>query len=261
MILAPWVLGLGALFAISVAAAADEPGQRATDPRIQFVHYDPNAVFSVTGIVGYHIDFEFAPGEAFVNLGAGDTAAVDVGAERNHLFLKPKATTPGTNLTIVTNRRIYYLDYRALRVRPDVPGTDIVYAMHFIYPEVPAVATMAPPSLESHRPANDQYWFCGSPAVEPTAASDDGVQTRLTFAPRTELPAVFVRTDDGAESLINFHVEDGVVVIHRVGRRLVLRRGQLVGCVENRAFDRIGVALHSGTVSPEAVRATKEVGP
>jgi type IV secretion system protein VirB9 len=256
---AAWVLTVSVLLCNVVRA--DEPSSHAPDSRIRFVHYDANAVLPVTAFVGYHIDFEFAPGEAFVNLGAGDTAAVDVGAEGNHLFLKPRATTPGTNLTIVTSRRIYYLDYRALRSRPDLPSTDVVYAVHFLYPEVHAVTTTAPPSLESHRPVNDQYWFCGSPAVEPTAASDDGVQTRLTFAPRTELPAVFVRTDDGAESLVNFHVEDGVVVIHRVARRLVLRRGQLVGCVENRAFDRIGVALHSGTVSPEAVRATRGVGP
>jgi type IV secretion system protein VirB9 len=256
-----WGLTFVALLCGSATARADDPSPRARDSRIRFVYYDADAVLSVTAFVGYHIDFEFAPGEAFVNLGVGDTAAVDVGAESNHLFLKPKATTPGTNLTIVTSRRIYYLDYRALRSRLDLPSADVVYAVHFVYPESLARVAPAPPNLESHRPVNDQYWFCGSPAVEPTSASDDGVQTRLTFAPRTELPAVFVRSDDGAESLINFHVEDEAMVIHRVARKFVLRRGQLVGCVENRAFDRIGVALHSGTVSPDAVRHTREIGP
>ena len=48
------------------------------------------------------------------------------------------------------------------------------------------------------------------------AASDDGVQTRLTFAAEQELPAVFVRNEDGSESLLNFSVVAGDVIMHRV---------------------------------------------
>ncbi len=46
---------------------------------------------------------------------------------------------------------------------------------------------------------NTDYWFCGRSELKPIAASDDGVQTRLTFAPRSELPVVFLRNADGSE--------------------------------------------------------------
>ena len=45
-----------------------------------------NVVLSLTGFVGYHIHFQFAPDERFVSLGAGDSAILDVGVEANHLL-------------------------------------------------------------------------------------------------------------------------------------------------------------------------------
>ena len=245
---------------LSFAVAA---GVRAgpTDSRIWTVHYEPDAVIPITGFVGYHIDFEFAPNETFVNLGAGDTAALDVGAEGNHLFLKPKVVTPGTNLTIVTNQRAYHLDYRVLRRKEDGLPSEIVYAVRFTYPAPPVVAAAPAPTLNNPPILNTDYWFCGSSSLKPTTVSDDGVHTRLTFAPRTELPAVFVKSPDGAESLINFHVDDGVVVIHRIAQKFVLRRGREVACIENHAYDRTGMPMNSGTVSPDAIRQTREINP
>ena len=106
MWLAPVV---AALMLIGDANAGDSP-----DPRIRSVDYRPTLVLPLTVFVGYHVHFEFAPDEYFVNLGSGDTSIIDVGSEGNHLLLKPKQPTAGTNLTILTNRRTYFIDYRAL---------------------------------------------------------------------------------------------------------------------------------------------------
>jgi len=65
------------------------------------------------------------------------------------------------------------------------------------------------------------------------------------FAGR-EIPAIFVKSDDGAESLLNFTVEGPDVVIHRLARHFVLRRGKLTGCVTNRGFIGSGERLDSG---------------
>ena len=96
------------------------------------------------------------------------------------------------------------------------------------------------------RPVNAAYWYCGSPTLQPAAASDDGVQTRLTFSGRGEWPAIFVRNEDDSESLVNFHAEGTTAVVHRVARRFVLRRGALVGCVENRGYAGTGDWVASG---------------
>src|SRR5262249_37891491 len=105
------------------------------------------------------------------------------------------------------------------------------------------------------------YWFCGNPAVRPTAASDDGVQTRLTFAAREELPALLVRNDDNTESLLNFSIDQGDVLIHRVAPRFIVRRGRLTGCIVNKGFAGSGDRLPSGTVAPDVRRESKERHP
>jgi len=87
------------------------------------------------------------------------------------------------------------------------------------------------------------------------------VHTHLRFDPRAELPALFVRNDDGGESLLNFTMQDGEIVIHRVAARLTLRRGRLSGCIVNKSFAGPGRELRSGTLTPAVERATREVPP
>jgi type IV secretion system protein VirB9 len=93
-------------------------------------------------------------------------------------------------------------------------------------------------------------------------AYDDGVQTRLKFPARAEFPAIFVKNDDNTESLLNFNIEGNEdVVIHRVARRFVLRRGNLVGCVVNKSFEGSGEHVNTNTVVPGIRRETKGVAP
>ena len=108
---------------------------------------------------------------------------------------------------------------------------------------------------------NIDYWYCGEPSLQPTAASDDGVHTRLTFAAKAEQPAIFVLNEDGSESLLNFSMDEGDVIVHRVARRLILRRGQLAGCVVNKGFAGSGERLKSHTVSEEVERLTPGARP
>jgi type IV secretion system protein VirB9 len=108
---------------------------------------------------------------------------------------------------------------------------------------------------------NRDYWYCGPSALKPLEVEDDGVHTRLRFDPRTELPALFVRDEDGSEALLNFNVEHGDVIVHRIARQFVLRRGGLVGCVVNRGFPASARGVASGTVAPTIERATRAAAP
>ena len=92
-------------------------------------------------------------------------------------------------------------------------------------------------------------------------ADDDGLQVRVTFAPHTELPAIYAAEPDGVETLVNFHVEADTVVVHRLNARLVLRRGRLVGCIVNRSMPVIGRRGSSGTVQPNVERVSRELRP
>lgn len=234
------------------AAAELLPQSFGGDSRIREVLYDPNQVLKLEGVVGYHLHLELEEGESFVNLGAGDTAAVEVGAEGRHLMLKPKQETVATNLTLLTNKRVYTIEYTARRGRELRPA---VYVVRFRYPVVAAAAVPEPEPPVA--PRNLNYWACGAAELRPVEAFDDGVQTHLRFPARAEWPAIFVASADGSEGLVNFHVEGDVAIIHRIARRLVLRRGDSVACVENRAFDGGGRSLPSGTVAAEVERVTE----
>jgi type IV secretion system protein VirB9 len=251
--------------AYAEAQAADQ--EAGGDARLRSVEYRPDLVLPLTGFVGYHIHIAFALGEKFVNLAAGDSAVLEIGAEANHLLLKAKLPTAGTNLTILTTRHVYFIDYRAFARAPK--PNEATYSVEYRYADpaplpgaVVAPTPAAPDPLQS-RPAgrNQDYWFCGSPALRPIAASDDGIQLQLQFAAHAELPAIYARGADGAESLVNMDVENDTIVVHRLAPRFVLRRGRLAGCIVNRREESHARRAASGTVSEQVKRETTEVPP
>jgi type IV secretion system protein VirB9 len=258
---------LTALFQNAAAWAETTPAKGSVDTRIRVAAYDSAEVYKLRGLVGYQIDLEFEPGETFVGLGAGDMEGLSFVGQENHLFLKPKAARVATNLTVLTNRRHYHIDYTAAAQRPG--EEDVIYSLRFTYAETSAnraaetAAKRVDSQLEnasSHRPHNIDYWYCGEPELRPTAASDDGVHTRLTFAANADLPAIFVRNGDESESLLNFSLDAGDIIIHRVARRFILRRGNLTGCVVNRGYAGGGKRLESGTVAPDVERRVQGGG-
>jgi type IV secretion system protein VirB9 len=169
----------------------------------------------------------------------------------------------GTNLTVLTSRRTYQLDYSATAAPPD-PSQAVTYVLRFTYPPTPKEGGESSEhafAAESHKPRNIDYWYCGDPSIQPVAASDDGVHTRLTFAAKAEQPAIFILNEDGSESLLNFSMDEGDVIVHRVARRLILRRGHLAGCVVNKGYTGSGERLKSHTVSEDVERTTPGVRP
>jgi len=260
----PLVFALIALATIShqVCPAETVPAQGSVDTRIRVAAYDGNQVYRLRGFVGYQIDLEFESGESFIGLGAGDMEGLSFIGQENHLFLKPKAIKVATNLTVLTSRRHYHFDYSAGSQSPT--GEDeVIYSLRFTYPPAPAqtaadaAAKRVDSQLDSaslHRPRNVDYWYCGQPAIKPVAASDDGIHTRLTFAADADLPAIFVRNEDDSESLLNFSMDAGDVIIHRVARRFILRRGNLTGCIINQGYSGGGTRLDSGTIAPDVTR-------
>lgn len=270
----PAAIGLAAGLALTApfAHAATVPPTGKVDARVRVVAYNPDDVITLRGYVGYQIHLQFADGEEFVNLGSGDNGAFDVGAERNHFFIKPKEARTSTNLTVLTNRRAYHFDYFVSATAPrGAAARRMVYSVRFSYPEDEARAAAADRERRraearmrhgaTDRPRNTDYWFCGSESLKPMSAYDDGVHTRLRFQARSEFPAMFVQNEDGSESLLNFNVDDDEVVIHRVARRFVLRRGKLVGCVVNQSFAGGGARTPTHTNAPGVQRITTGDGP
>ncbi|HVO47713.1 MAG TPA: TrbG/VirB9 family P-type conjugative transfer protein [Steroidobacteraceae bacterium] len=245
----------------SVARAETLPSPGLVDSRIRVVEYSRDEVYRLHGYVGYQIDLQFETGEVFVGMGAGDLQGLSFVPQDNHLFIKPKAARISTNLTVLTSRRSYQFDYTATLRRPGPVDTTVIYALRFIYGQSEERSAESVRRLlegaQASRTRNVDYWYCGSAALKPAAASDDGVHTRLKFGRRGEQPAIFILNEDGSESLLNFSMDNEDVVIHRVARELILRRGKLAGRVFNKGYSGSGERLPTGTVSPEVERATR----
>jgi type IV secretion system protein VirB9 len=252
-----------ALACATAALRAAEPG----DARIRTSVYAADEVYRLPGYVGFQIDLEFERGESFVGLGAGDVESLAFAAQDNHLFLKPRAAGVDTNLTVLTNRRTYHFEYRTSARAPDATLGDVIYVLRFVYAVPPAAEAVTDgvnrrlAQAAAARAHNLDYAYCGSPGLKPEAAWDDGVQTHVRFGARQELPALFVQNEDGSEALVNFSIETGEVVVHRVARRFVVRRGRLTGCIVNQRFAGEGEELGSGTVTPAVRRVTREASP
>jgi type IV secretion system protein VirB9 len=252
---------------VAVCGAAVVPGATSADPRIRVADYDPEQVYVLQGRVGYQIDLQFDSAETFVGLAAGDIEGLTFVPQGSHLFLKPRATGVVTNLTVLTSKRQYQFEY-SVQAATATATTAAMYVVRFRYSHSVAAAVAASAAardLETHleeapqnRSHNTDYWFCGTDLLRPAAAWDDGVQTHLLFGQRAEQPAIFVRNDDGTESLLNFSIESGEVIIHRIARRLILRRGALTGCIVNKGFSGTGERLPSGTIAPDVRRTSRQ---
>ena len=263
-----------ALFCVSLccinAGAETVPIEGSVDSRIRLAAYDGDQVYKLRGFVGYQIDLEFEAGETFTGLGAGDLEGLSFVGQDNHLFLKPKAARVATNLTVLTSRRPYHFDYSAVSQRPTPDDPGVIYVLRFTYApsasrsESDAAAKRLASQLAGGgalRSQNMDYWYCGHASLRPVAATDDGIHTRLRFAANSDLPVIFVRNDDGSESLLNFSMDAGDVIVHRVAKRFTLRRGRLTGCIVNEGFIGGGARLDSGTVAPDVERRVQGVAP
>jgi type IV secretion system protein VirB9 len=211
------------------------------------------------------------------------------------LFVKAKSSaSAANNLAVVTDRRthafrfvvladgdskapVYQLVVKApVRVGPPVRLTlrdaaplAAVPAMPAI-PAVPAVPALPPLPTPQQvvverlqaKPLvmNTNYSLAegtGSQDIVPTLVFDDGRFTYLRFPGNREVPAVFHVLGDGSETLVNTRMEDDLLVVDRVSRRLMLRAGSAVVGLWNDAFDLDGKPPSEGTTVPGVQRALK----
>jgi type IV secretion system protein VirB9 len=264
-------VAVAAALCLTITARAEVlPTQGHVDERIRTTVYSADQVYRLYGYVGYHLDLEFEADETFAALSGGDLDGLTYSAHANVLTLRPKVAATEMNLAVTTNKRRYYFEYSVSARRPSSSTDPVMYAVRFSYPKPPPTGDglteeerlkLQLEKARDARPRNTDYWFCGDKSIRPTAAFDDGVQTRLSFAARSELPVLFVRNDDGSESLLNFSIDQGDVLIHRVAARFIVRRGRLAGCIVNKGFVGSGDRLKSGTIAPDVTRERKDPHP
>jgi type IV secretion system protein VirB9 len=223
------------------------------DPRIKLVLYDTLSVIEIVGFYGFEQTLSFASAERIQSATIGDSLAWQVtpNAAGNKLFLKPLEPRAHTNLTVVTDRRTYNFELKAIQPGPSGAST---YEIRFIYPEDLAVSGGSPTgrlppapaaSLESHRIAapshpnpatwNFDYSFKGSGELAPLRVFDDGQFTYFQLRKPTPVPAIFAVEHDRHETLVNFHVSGKFIVVEQTAAQFTLRSSGEMVCVFNHA--------------------------
>jgi type IV secretion system protein VirB9 len=223
-----------ALAAGTAGAVTPHPGPG--DPRIHVVEYEPSQVVELHGVLGYQLSLEFDPAERIENVAIGDSLGWQVTPNRraNLLFLKPMSPRPPTNMTVVTNLRRYNFQLSVTRKAP--PGRSIPFTVRFLYP-APAVARVEPPAPPPPpMEKNAAYSYKGSAKTLPVKVFDDGRETYFAFGPQDEMPAIYAVDADGGEAVVNTRQRDGYVVVDRIARGFVLRRGDEATRIYNDGF-------------------------
>jgi len=284
---------LAVLIACSLSSSLfAKTNTKSADPRLREVVYDPLAVVTVPVKRGMVTLVVFDQDEVITEVAVGqggDCSKADavwcVAAQPGGrtLFVKAKSGADApNNLAVVTDRRTHALRFMVL---PDNDRQQPVYRLSVkapvqarpasrlalqdlaalsALPPVPPAPT--PQQLVSERlqakptVMNTQYSLAegaGSQDIVPTLVYDDGRFTYLRFPGNRDVPAVFHVLGDGSETIVNARMEDDLLVVDRVSRRLMLRAGSAVVGIWNEAFDLEGAAAKGATTVPGVQRVLK----
>lgn len=234
MIRAATALALVAAVAAGTAQAQTPPRPLVQDNRVQLVDYDPDRITAIRAALGFQLMIEFAAGERIENVSIGDSVGWQVTPNRraNILFLKPVDGRP-TNMTVVTDARRYLFD---LRLAAKGARAAPAYSVRFLYPAPATAAPLAPAPELGPQVVNAAYALTGAAEITPSRVFDDGRMTYFEWPAEAALPAIFAVSAEGAESLVNYAVRDGQVVVQQLAPQFVLRNGRQVARIDNTAW-------------------------
>lgn len=214
----------------------------AADQRIRYVDYVSDRIVVVNGRMNAQTMIVFADEERIENIAVGDSLAWQITPNKraNLLFIKPLRAGGETNMTVVTDRRVYLFD---LRTRGGSAAA--IYSLRFIYPPEPElpvleaaedVATAAAaealpegnPEPAKFDPASLNFGWTkkGKKNLIPASVFDDGQFTYLQWDATSDAPAIFIPQPGGMLAPVNQSIQNGFVVIDHVPQKIVLRLGK-----------------------------------
>ncbi len=242
---------IGLLLALlAVATPAQSPlGQQPRpgpgDRRIRTLVYQPDTVFALITHFYIATAIHFGEDESLLPrpIIGGDPLAWDIQIiAANAISVKPIAESPATNMTIYTDRHVYYFELDVARKHD---RTDATYGIHFVYPF--AAARRARQGAANPDPAPDarlvkqqealinnsvpladlysDYRISGARDIRPVSVFDDGLFTYFRFAPGARTPAIYARDADGLKN-VNHHSKRDYLIVQRLADRFELRLGR-----------------------------------
>ncbi len=234
------LLCLMVVFSFSQANAIKEAKPLAIDRRLGVMVYSPYDVHKFIGYYGYQSSIIFAEDETIETISMGDSVPWQMVPNGNRLFLKPIDQDATTNMTLITNKRVYYFELHAQEAK-DINEDGLMFAVKFLYPDEQDTAHLANSSHASAGPDltdkslyNFDYTISGPEIISPIKIFDDGKFTYFEFKDSENLlPAIFYVSNQGTEGLINYRIAGKYLVVESIRDRFTLRHDREIVCVFN----------------------------
>jgi type IV secretion system protein VirB9 len=268
----------------TLAHALVRPTPSKSDPHFQRTKYTTE-IIEIRARIGKVLEIQLSPKETDIQYMIGDRDAWTIKTAGNLFTMKPKAASADTNLKLWSKNhtRVYWFrlvmvtdakapelwsltfDYPPGPPPPPPSISPAVLAVQLAAQQKEAVETnlgrhtYEPPQAaeQTDRPINGMYGIIGPEELTPTSVYDNGELTAITFAPNNPMPTVFAKEADGSESRVNYHIENDMMIVHRVARKFVLRRGSAVACLINGNFQPTGQNSRTHTASDFVRREVK----
>lgn len=211
-----------------VVEASSLPAKQSVDARMTHIKYNPEDVVRVRTKVGVSTLIQLATGERIVtsennsgSIAIGDSEAWELSHVGNNIFLKPKAEDPDTNLIVTTNKGRTYVFQLVESKFPHY-----LVKMTYDKPISSDGRKNEVPCFDGSVNFNYDKW--GHSSIAPNHMWDDGRFTCLKFNTHAEIPVIYKVSADKTESLVNYHFEDDIMVLHTISKEYRLRLGKLV---------------------------------
>ena len=247
------MLGRGLFFIIVLcvslsAYAVREPRAMSGDVRLKVISYSPNVVFKYVGYYNYQGSIELQEGEEVGTISMGDTTGWQIVPSGNRIFLKPTEADATTNMTLITNKRLYFFELHAEKAT-NINDPGLAFTVKFLYPNSEQSNLSAEnssfslaPNLSDLKKYNFKYAISGPYTISPIKIFDDGRFTYFEFRDKNAaVPAFFSVDDEGNESIVNYQVSGDYIVVERVESRFTLRHGKDIVCVFNESTKHPGL--------------------
>jgi len=173
----------------------------AIDSRIKTFIYSENEIFRIVINYGYQTSVEFAEGEEIQTISVGNNFAWQLTPVGRRLFIKPLEENILTNMTILTNKRVYQFEVQS-KSQSYTVDEELAYVIRFFYndedldnkkPEVVAHEVEPIPVI---KPFNFNYTLSGPDCIAPVKVFDDGINTFFKFDSKLQhVPKILVRTE------------------------------------------------------------------
>ena len=222
-----------------VALAEQSPAGFQEDERIKRYVYDENNVYELSLHMKSVTTVHFEENEIVKTILVGDSASweiVKLGIG-NVISVKPIIDAGHTNMTVMTNKRLYTFEMQTLGEIEKETTSAQTFRTMFTYPseEVEPVSKEKAAEMDPRRavggPISSDYLVAGEGSFKPISVSDNRLQTTFKLPQGAERPAIFKVGNDRQEKLVNSRNDGDTIVVDGTSDYWVLRIGDEFICV------------------------------